>query len=237
MINLLSDHQSILGLDFDLSVLEQLQTSIENQPLFNPANYSEPAGFRAYNTYLRHPSRSFHPDQLQLVQMATIIADGYHTDLAFIIHTLIEQLIQTDDQTLTWAPSQAFDSAAGLDYQMPELNDLLRACLLGPAELSSTTAYGLSDMWNDLHWTPNPVLLALCWQLVCHGSIELKLSADSNHQQRLRRYRQATRQRLQHTKQLANLPVEKDFNLTVLQPSQDPHWREKLTQLPDEDAN
>lgn len=234
MIKLPTEHQATLGLDFNLHVLDQLRPSVEGQPLLNPNNYSEPAGFRAYNTYLHHPSRSFHPDQLQLVQMATVIADGYHTDLAFIIHTLIQQLIQTDTQTLTWTPSQPFDSTAGLDYQIPELDDLLRPCLLGPTELSSTTAYGLSDMWNDLHWTPNPVLLALCWQLVCHGSIKLKLSTDPNRQQRLRRYRQTTRQRLQHAKQLKNFPVEKDLNLTVLQPSQDPHWREKLAQLPDE---
>lgn len=234
MLKLPTEHQTALGLDFNLRVLDQLKPSVEIQPLFNPNNYSEPAGFRAYNTYLHHPSRSFHPDQLQLVQMAAVIAAGYHTNLAFIVHTLIEQLIQTDNQTLTWSPSQTFDSTAGLDYQMPEPDNLLRPCLLGPTELSSTTAYGLSDMWNDLHWTPNPVLLALCWQLVCHGSINLKLSADPNRQQRLSHYRQTTRQRLQHAKQLTNFPVEKDLNLTVFQPSQDPQWRKKLAQLPDE---
>lgn len=234
MINIPTEHQTALGLDFNLHVLDQLQTNVETQPLLNPANYREPAGLRVYNTYLHHPSHSFHSDQLQLVKMATVIAAGYHTDLPFIIHALIKQLIQTDAQTLTWSPSQPFDSTAVLDYQIPDPDDLLRACLLGPTELPSTTAYGLSDMWNDLHWTPNPVLLTLCWQLVCNGSIKLTLSDDSKRQQRLTQYRQTTRQRLKHAKQLMNLPVEKDLNMTVLQPSQDPHWREKLAQLPDE---
>lgn len=237
MTNLPAEHQAALGLDFNLHVLEQLKISIESQPLFNPANYREPNGLRAYNTYLHHPSRSLHPNQLQLIKMASVIAAGYHTDLAFIIHALVKQLIQTDTQTLTWSPSQSFDSTAALDYQTPDLDDLLRACLLGPTELALTTAYGLSDMWNDLHWVPNPVLLTLCWQLVCNGSIKLALSDDSKRQQRLTRYRQTTRQRLKHAKQLTNLPVEKDLNMTVLQPSQDPHWRKKLAQLPDEGVN
>lgn len=237
MINLLTEHQQALSLDFNLHVLDQLKMSIEIQPLLNPANYSEPAGFRVYNAYLHHPSQSFDSNQLQLVKMAAVIADGYHTDLPFIIHTLITQLIQTDTQTLTWSPNQTFDPPAVLDYQVPELNELLQACLLGPTELSFTTAYGLSDMWNDLHWTPNPVLLALCWQLVCDGSIKLTLSNDPGRQRHLARYRQITRQRLQHAKQLANYPIENDLNMTILQPSQDSHWREKLAQLPDEDVN
>lgn len=237
MINLPLEHQQALALDFNLHILDQLKPSIEIQPLLNPRNYREPGGVRDWVPYLRHPINSFTTNQLTLVQMAQIIAAGYHTDLPAIIAKMLHETIfyKVHPTTLAWAPTDQFDQAAVLQFvtDQPWHNDfklyfdrLLHACL-------STDDLNLDQMllietWQGFDWLPNPIILSVCWQLITTGAVHLEIPTDQV--DKINAERKNRQKLMKLRKQLNQYPVAQDFKVIEIKAS-DPNWKKKLFNL------
>lgn len=236
MIKLPRQHQQALALDFNLHVLDQLKASIEIQPLLNPHNYREPGGVRDWVPYLRHPINSFTTDQLTLVQMAQIIAAGYHTDLPTIITQMLRESIFYDARTrptgLTWTPTDQFDQTAVFQFITDQpwhnnfnqyFDQLLHACLT--TDDYSSDQMLLMEIWQGFCWLPNPIIFSICWQLITTGSVRLtiptdqidKINADRKNRQELAKLRE----------QLNQYPIDQDFKVIEIKAS-DPNWKNKL---------
>lgn len=240
MIKLPAEHQAALGLDFDLKILNRLEPQIDRQPLLHSKNYSEPGGLRDWTPHLRYPINDFTAEQLTLIQMAQVIAFGYHTDLVTIVNQLVQQTLlhESNPTEFTWRPSQPFDQTAIIEWETNNpwsndsrtyFNQVLHDCLSSGS--SRMDSLQLMNLWERFNWTPAPIILSLCWQLITVGSITLQIPSQQIKQ--VVTYQNDLKELMDLHRQLQQYPYQDDIAATEIK-STDPDWKIKLFGLNDE---
>lgn len=157
-------YQTVLTSRFDLSRFADMQPTT-TEPFLNPLATVGASPVRWNQTVLTQPVHNIWPLRRPLLQMAILIANGYHLDLATITQILLHQLT-THQSCLTWRPRGLFDPTVLTPANaLPDPNQILLACF-------EQNHQQLLRVCAQLHCSPTTFVLALAWQLLTRGRVD-----------------------------------------------------------------